>query len=1100
MDITLKLKPEVSLDKDNVDYYKSKANHVKLNLSSQLKRVRNSVSRSASPDVNPQKERERSKERHDERGLRFSETKWIDGGRDDDVGRRIDGERRNIRDTSADYSAVGDNSRSDSIGFNKGRGSNIGGDGRPIGFNKTGIDRFSEKNNDSYRSNKEKQEVEKSGLERLNFHMDVDGTDPQSDSFTFKNEPEIEIDLIPRFNKYQYDLDKNVLDRLDSYTKRDSKDYSKIDGFGKDVSDDSSRNYKAEGSKSINFNKGFKVDEPSSVQRGFKVDESSATQRGFKIGDELKSARQGSKVKDIDSSSKYGLNKNTNDNLDSKSSLSRFNHLASIRSESQSPTSVRQQVRRTSSYETFSNDDTTFSKGLGDEYIPDLNFGDLVHKWNSTEILDLPNSNTTNISNNKLRDLRKNDEFNTSKKNSNSNFSRFASNTPDLRESSYLDLNTLHAKVSPQPIQKFNNLGKPAYSKLTDYMRSRQYKPLAEIRSQSNSLPNSGSVSPRTGGKPIDKSKDSFPVSANRDIQKSNDQTIKRRKSSEFSSSGGVSYENVLDSLPENFHELPYSQRKKLVASYSESIDYSQFSLFAKSYLQENPNSVGSNKTSKSGGSTSRNNSFIKRPRGASINTIAGRLLQMSSTDLKKFEEKPVQKVNVDEQGALVLEHELGKVIGFGAWGTIRECKDRQGVVRAIKIVKSVKDSSQLSTPADSPTEEKSINPKVLEVFRKEIRIWKELHHPNILPILNHIETETAIFCITNRIYGGTLFDLVSSWGVFNSAVMNTTGELGFLISSQEARLAEVSECSRQILDGLKYMHGKGIVHADLKLENVLVEENSSGQNKMILCDFGMSRFFETRLSRRNSRKSPDDDDDDTDDDILYIRSKSSNVDLRKPYHGIDSARAKDLGFKDDSNVGVSVERFHGPSLQSIHLSIQNEKLKFKSKDDESQNIGIDSDLPHTHIGSLPYAAPELLLPTPPPLGPLADIWAFGVLMFTMCVGKLPFQHQYETKLRELISAGKFDRPELRKACLMDWIFKSEGDDCDDIKLPDTLLHSPSMVDLKKLEEIKNLQKEWKDFSDKNKYKCIYDTILGALHSDITKRWDLDSICKVAST
>ena len=54
---------------------------------------------------------------------------------------------------------------------------------------------------------------------------------------------------------------------------------------------------------------------------------------------------------------------------------------------------------------------------------------------------------------------------------------------------------------------------------------------------------------------------------------------------------GDVNYELIINSLPQNFNELPYSQRKKLVKSFSESIDYSQFSLFAKNYLGS---SVGS--------------------------------------------------------------------------------------------------------------------------------------------------------------------------------------------------------------------------------------------------------------------------------------------------------------------------------------------------------------------------------------------------------------------------------------------------------------------------------------------------------------------------
>ena len=45
-----------------------------------------------------------------------------------------------------------------------------------------------------------------------------------------------------------------------------------------------------------------------------------------------------------------------------------------------------------------------------------------------------------------------------------------------------------------------------------------------------------------------------------------------------------------------------------------------------------------------------------------------------------------------------------------------------------------------------------------------------------------------------------------------------------------------------------------------------------------------------------------------------------------------------------------------------------------------------------SRIGSLPYAAPELLEPNPPPIGPSADIWAVGVLIYTMLTGKIALQ------------------------------------------------------------------------------------------------------------
>ncbi len=51
-----------------------------------------------------------------------------------------------------------------------------------------------------------------------------------------------------------------------------------------------------------------------------------------------------------------------------------------------------------------------------------------------------------------------------------------------------------------------------------------------------------------------------------------------------------------------------------------------------------------------------------------------------------------------------------------------------------------------------------------------------------------------------------------------------------------------------QILDGLTHCHSKGIYHRDLKLENVLLNEN----NQIKICDFGFSssKYFEHDHSR----------------------------------------------------------------------------------------------------------------------------------------------------------------------------------------------------------------------------------------------------------
>ncbi|SPQ26928.1 ac4235ca-2f0f-4eb7-b940-caaaa24a945e [Thermothielavioides terrestris] len=63
-----------------------------------------------------------------------------------------------------------------------------------------------------------------------------------------------------------------------------------------------------------------------------------------------------------------------------------------------------------------------------------------------------------------------------------------------------------------------------------------------------------------------------------------------------------------------------------------------------------------------------------------------------------------------------------------------------------------------------------------------------------------------------------------------------------------------------------------------------------------------------------------------------------------------------------------------------------------------------------TYCGSLYFAAPELLQARPY-TGPEVDVWSFGVVLFVLVCGKVPFDDQYMPALHQKIKKGVVDYP-----------------------------------------------------------------------------------------
>jgi len=118
----------------------------------------------------------------------------------------------------------------------------------------------------------------------------------------------------------------------------------------------------------------------------------------------------------------------------------------------------------------------------------------------------------------------------------------------------------------------------------------------------------------------------------------------------------------------------------------------------------------------------------------------------------------------------------------------------------------------------------KCVNKKMVEkdeTLQNEIDILGNIDHPKVICMKDIFDSKDTLFIVMELMTGGELFEEIVKRKTFSEK--------------------DASYIMKQLFQALEFLHSKGIVHRDLKLENLLIEK--PGTLDIKLADFGLSKI-----------------------------------------------------------------------------------------------------------------------------------------------------------------------------------------------------------------------------------------------------------------
>lgn len=177
------------------------------------------------------------------------------------------------------------------------------------------------------------------------------------------------------------------------------------------------------------------------------------------------------------------------------------------------------------------------------------------------------------------------------------------------------------------------------------------------------------------------------------------------------------------------------------------------------------------------------------------------------------------QLLGASHQGSPSQFYDISSELGQGQFGVVHKVVHRStGMDRVLKTINK-HTAVQSGTP--------------LALLNQEIEILALLDHPHILRLFEHYEDAYNLYLVTDVCYGGDLLGIVEDHA-------NARRPL------PEAWVARVFS---QALEAIAYCHSKGVMHKDLKFENLMLRTKVTAKSALedisvVVIDVGLSELF----------------------------------------------------------------------------------------------------------------------------------------------------------------------------------------------------------------------------------------------------------------